>query len=172
MAGQQTLDLRVGVRVPIPQPSTKSDSRCDCRFFHRTMILNLRCTSVSAILTCTSICHSPAMLDFALVDELPDYDSQLLVAKGLDAAGSHDALAAARDVLAGFVHLDDPAAVEQALRELADARGLSHGQLFGILRIAISGKKVTPPLFASMQALGKETTLARIDAALGKLAAL
>ena len=63
------------------------------------------------------------MLDFALVDELPDYDSQLLVAKGLDAAGSHDALAAARDVLAGFSDLDDPARVEQALAQSGDYRG-------------------------------------------------
>jgi glutamyl-tRNA synthetase len=116
--------------------------------------------------------EASAMLDFALVTELPDYDSKLLVAKGLDAAGSHAALAAARDVLVGYVHLDDPAAVEQALRELADARGLSHGQLFGILRMAISGKKVTPPLFASMQALGQQVTLRRIEVALGKLAAL
>lgn len=116
--------------------------------------------------------EASAMLNFALVEILPDYDSKLLIAKGLDAAGSYDALEAARGVLAGIVNLDDAAAVEQALRELADGRGLSHGQLFGILRIAISGKKVTPPLFASMQALGQGRTLSRIEAALGKLAAL
>ncbi len=119
-----------------------------------------------------TLSEASAMLDFALVTELPGYDSRLLVAKGLDAASSHAALAAARDVLAGFAQFDDPTAVEQALRGLADARGISHGQLFGILRIAISGKKVTPPLFASMQALGKAATLARIEVALGKLATL
>ena len=119
-----------------------------------------------------TLSEATAMLDFALLDELPDYDSKLLVAKKLDAAASHRALAAARADLVSLGDLEDPEHVESTLRELAEALHLSAGQLFGILRIAISGKAVTPPLFTSMKALGAAIVLARVDVALSKLAAL
>lgn len=118
-----------------------------------------------------TLSEAPAMLDFALLDELPDYDSRLLIAKKLDAAASHRALTAARAVLVNLGDLQDPEQVESALRELAEASQLSAGQLFGILRIAISGKAVTPPLFTSIKALGAPKVLARVDMALNKLAA-
>jgi len=119
-----------------------------------------------------TLSEAAAMLDFALLDALPDYDSKLLVAKKLDAAASHQALTAARAALVSLGDLDDPEHVESTLRELAETMHLSAGQLFGILRIAISGKAVTPPLFTSMKALGVARVLARVDVALRKLAAL
>lgn len=118
-----------------------------------------------------TLSEAAAMLDFALLDELPDYDSRLLIAKKLDAAASYRALTAARAVLVNLGDLQDPEQVESALRELAEASQLSAGQLFGILRIAISGKAVTPPLFTSIKALGAPKVLARVDMALNKLAA-
>jgi glutamyl-tRNA synthetase len=44
--------------------------------------------------------------------------------------------------------------------------GLSAGQVFGILRVAVTGQKVSPPLFESMEVIGKEKVLARIDHAI------
>jgi glutamyl-tRNA synthetase len=38
------------------------------------------------------------------------------------------------------------------------------------LRVAVTGSKVSPPLFEVMEVLGKEETLARVDAALSRLA--
>ncbi len=119
-----------------------------------------------------TLAEAVGMLDFVLLDELPVYDSKLLIAKKLDARASRQALSAARDALLGMGDLQESEQVESALRDLATARQLSAGQLFGILRIAVSGKPVTPPLFTSMKALGRARVLARIEAALAKLAEL
>ena len=55
----------------------------------------------------------------------------------------------------------DEASLEPALRDLAVELGLKVGQLFGILRVATSGKAVAPPLFGSLVALGRARVLAR-----------
>ena len=49
---------------------------------------------------------------------------------------------------------------------LAEELGLSAGQLFGILRVAVTGQKVSPPLFESMAIIGKEKVLERVKAAI------
>jgi glutamyl-tRNA synthetase len=58
---------------------------------------------------------------------------------------------------------------EQPLRDQAEQLGLSTGQLFGLLRKAITGKTVSPPLIESMAVFGKETVLKRLREAIGKL---
>ena len=62
-----------------------------------------------------------------------------------------------------------PETAEEALRALADELDLSAGQLFGILRSAVTGRKVSPPLFQTMAIFGKETVLERIDNAVKTL---
>jgi glutamyl-tRNA synthetase len=53
--------------------------------------------------------------------------------------------------------------IEAALRaELLDARGIKPRLAFGPLRTGISGKRISPPLFESMELLGKDSTLARL----------
>ena len=55
-------------------------------------------------------------------------------------------------------------AIESALRtSLVDGAGLKPRVAFGPLRTALSGKRISPPLFESMQILDKETTLARLE---------
>jgi glutamyl-tRNA synthetase len=98
------------------------------------------------------------LVDFVFAQEIR-YDPQMLIAKGLDAAGSLAALAAARQLLAELPF--EESALEQPMRDLADRLGLKPGQLFGILRVAITGKNVAPPLFGSMIALGRDRALAR-----------
>lgn len=57
------------------------------------------------------------------------------------------------------------AAIEEALRTaLIDGLELKPKLAFGPVRVAITGRQVSPPLFESMELLGKETSLARIDA--------
>ena len=57
------------------------------------------------------------------------------------------------------------AAVEAALREaLVDGLGIKPKFAFGPLRTAVSGRRVSPPLFESMEILGKASTLARLRA--------
>ena len=64
------------------------------------------------------------------------------------------------------------AALEIALRGLADELGLKAGQLFGVLRVATTGKKVAPPLFGTLAVLGRERSLARTKRAKDKLSGL
>ena len=52
--------------------------------------------------------------------------------------------------------------IEGSLRPLAEELGLKVGAMFGVLRVAVMGKGVTPPLFESFAALGKDETLRRI----------
>jgi glutamyl-tRNA synthetase len=51
------------------------------------------------------------------------------------------------------------------MRDLAAELGVKAGPLFGILRWAATGKKVAPPLFGSLAALGRERSVARLGAA-------
>ncbi|MDI3330489.1 MAG: glutamate--tRNA ligase [Micrococcus sp.] len=75
------------------------------------------------------------------------------------------ALAAARRGLAGIEDGDwTTEAIEAALRgELIDGLGLKPRQAFGPVRTAVSGKKVSPPLFESLEILGRDSALARLD---------
>jgi glutamyl-tRNA synthetase len=118
----------------------------------------------------TTLDEAPSWLDFFFQQDL-EYDAGLLVGKKMDAAESLDALTQARATLAGLPGFGVEA-IEPALRNLADDLGLKVGQLLGIIRVAVSGKKVAPPLFETLAILGREQSLARIDRALDSLACL
>ncbi len=93
-----------------------------------------------------------------------EFDPALLVAKGLTAKQSAEAARRARAVLGSLPEISLDSA-EPPLRALAESMGLSAGQLFGILRIAVTGQPVSPPLIESMEIIGPEVVLARIDRA-------
>ena len=63
----------------------------------------------------------------------------------------------------------DAESLEALLRPLAVELGLKTGQLFGTLRVAVTGRTAAPPLFQTMAVLGKERCLKRIEAALDRL---
>ena len=95
-------------------------------------------------------------------DVQPDPDS--LVPKGLTPSQAAEAASRALQVIRdGAAFETEP--LEAALRELAEALGLSAGQLFTLLREAVTGQRVSPPLIESMMIIGKETVLARIERA-------
>ncbi|MEV0413020.1 glutamate--tRNA ligase [Streptomyces sp. NPDC050448] len=73
-------------------------------------------------------------------------------------------------------HLDaadwsDPESLKQAVLTAGEAHGLKLGKAQAPVRVAVTGRTVGLPLFESLQILGKERSLSRIDAALAKLAA-
>ena len=79
------------------------------------------------------------------------------------------ALQAARDVLAELTAADFAADVlEGRCRAEAERLGWKAGDFFRPQRIAITGRSVSPPLFGSMELLGRDRVLARLEAALGK----
>jgi glutamyl-tRNA synthetase len=92
------------------------------------------------------------------------YEPKDLIGKGLTPAQSVDALQAAREILASTPEFN-PEASEGALRALAERLGYKPGVLFGMMRTAVTGQAVSPPLFASMDIIGRATFLARLEAA-------
>ncbi|MGI6367987.1 MAG: glutamate--tRNA ligase [Anaerolineae bacterium] len=107
------------------------------------------------------------MLRFALVDSL-EYPTEDLVPRKLDAATAREILARTRTVLAALPSFQH-AVTEAALRELADGMGLKLRDALGSTRVAITGAAVSPPLFESMEILGRECVLARLDEAIARL---
>jgi glutamyl-tRNA synthetase len=91
-----------------------------------------------------------------------------LVGKNMSPAQSAQAARRAHQVLQGEPEIT-PENAEIQLRALASELELSAGQLFGILRSAVTGRKVSPPLFQTMAVFGKDTVLQRIDEAVKTL---
>ncbi len=77
------------------------------------------------------------------------------------------ALKKAREVLAATEFKHD--ALDGALRAAAQELKLKAGQMFQPIRVAVCGRKNAPPLFETLEVLGKEKTLARIEQAIGKV---
>jgi glutamyl-tRNA synthetase len=105
--------------------------------------------------------------DFFFVDQLPPYDPAELIPQKGDAAMALKALQKAREVLPKVEFKHDP--LDHALRAAAQELGLKAGQMFQPIRVAVCGRKNAPPLFETLQVLGRETTLERIDQAINKL---
>ena len=55
--------------------------------------------------------------------------------------------------------------LDQALRAAAQELGVKAGQMFQPIRVAVCGRKNAPPLFETLEVLGKKTTLARVEEA-------
>ncbi len=87
---------------------------------------------------------------------------------------SADSVLAVKQVYEVLVSSADMAkeTIEPKMRELANNLGLSLGQLFGIVRAAVTGRKVSPPLFESMEIIGKQKVLERLTQAVRLLESL
>jgi glutamyl-tRNA synthetase len=79
--------------------------------------------------------------------------------------GAAERLAKARDALERTEPFT-PEAIEASLRSVVDETGDKPNKVFQPLRVAISGSTVSPGIFESVAALGREETLARVDDAL------
>jgi glutamyl-tRNA synthetase len=112
--------------------------------------------------------EAEAWLGFFFASELHT-DPRELIGKNMDAAGSLAALRRVRDVLVGLAPFDE-ATLETRLRELATELGLKAGQLFGIIRTAVTGQQVAPPLFGTLAILGQDESVRRLSQALSHLA--
>ena len=101
--------------------------------------------------------------DFFFASELPGYDPAELIPQKGDAATAAKVLSKAQEVLANteFTHDD----LDRALRSAAQELGLKAGQMFQPIRVAVCGRKNAPPLFETLEVLGRDITLKRIDQA-------
>jgi glutamyl/glutaminyl-tRNA synthetase len=103
--------------------------------------------------------------------EEPDgYTPEQLIPKGRDAAATAAALADAAITLQALTEWT-PESIEPALRAQAERLGWSSRDLFMTLRVALTGRTVTPPLIESITRLGKVRTIPRLERAARTLAA-
>ena len=109
------------------------------------------------------------LVGFLWVHEI-SIDPAQLVPKRWDAATTLAGLAAARTTIAEVGNVSYEAdELEPPLRALAGSRGWKAGDLFMAIRVAVTGRTATPPLFDTLVALGHERTLERLDRAIAIL---
>jgi glutamyl-tRNA synthetase len=105
--------------------------------------------------------------DFFFVDRLAPYEISELIPKKGDAAMAKTVLQRAAETLTGAEFSHD--GLEAALRSAAVSLGIKPGQMFEPVRVAVCGRKTAPPLFGTLEVLGRDTCLERIRAAIQKL---
>ncbi len=88
-----------------------------------------------------------------------------LIAKDLDVKQSATIAHKSYEILSALPDLTHQTA-EPPMRAYLEQSGLSANQVFGILRVATTGQKVSPPLFESMEIVGKEKSLERLKKAI------
>jgi glutamyl-tRNA synthetase len=108
--------------------------------------------------------------DFFFKHELSPYDRAELIPKKGDAGLALRVLEKASETLARAEFSHD--GLEAALRGAAEGLGIKAGQMFEPVRVAVCGRKTAPPLFGTLEVLGRETCLARIELAIQKLKSL
>jgi glutamyl-tRNA synthetase len=92
----------------------------------------------------------------------------MLIPKKMDASGTVKCLEAAVTLinkLEDFSHSNQ----YENFKTLAKELGVKNGQLFGVLRVAITSQDVSPPTFETMETLGKEESMRRIKLAIDQL---
>jgi glutamyl-tRNA synthetase len=111
--------------------------------------------------------EAPEWIGFLFKDHV-EPEVEQLIPKGLDlqqsAGVAHRSLAILEDI-----EQIDHELLEERFRALVEELGLKAGQVFGILRVAITGQKVSPPLFESMEIVGINKVRERVKNALAKL---
>lgn len=108
--------------------------------------------------------QAPEMLRFIFIDDIA-VEAADLVPKKMEARATVESLVLSRSILESFNEKSDDE-IEQDFKDKADAEGYKLGQLLMPLRAAVTGSRVSPPLFASLRVLGLEKALNRVDTAI------
>ena len=106
--------------------------------------------------------------EFFFLDKL-EYDSMMLIGKNMTKNTTITASKAVEEKISSLESFRRDL-LEDVFRHIACDLGIKTGQLFNLLRVATTGRDAAPPLFETMEVLGKERCLKRIRAALAKLA--
>lgn len=109
----------------------------------------------------------PDMVQFLFVDAI-ERDIPAMFKKDMTPEKAKAVLAEASERLKALPEFSIHA-IEEALRSMAEPLGLKVGPLFVVIRIAVTGKTITPPLFESLAALGRERTIHRIEETINML---
>jgi glutamyl-tRNA synthetase len=114
-----------------------------------------------------TLAESVDMLGFLLVAEEHFTRDPADSAKLLETEDGRRVVRAAHDALAGLERWET-GAIDEALRAaLIEGLGLKPRNAFGAVRVAVTGRRVSPPLFESLELLGRERSLRRLSEAAG-----
>jgi len=113
-----------------------------------------------------TLAEVPQLVDFFFVDDL-EYDNAILQGK----LGKDQAVLALQKTIESLQKMEGwkTEHLENIIRPLTEKLGLKTGPYFGVLRVAVTGRTASPPLFQTMEVLGKERSIVRLKAALDKL---
>ena len=113
-----------------------------------------------------TLAEVPSLVDFFFIEAL-DYDLSLLLGK----LEKNQAMAILQKSIAALQNLPEwkAEAMEAAVRPLAEEMGMKAGPFFGVLRVAVTGRTASPPLFQTMEVLGRERCMHKLEAAAAKL---
>ena len=114
-----------------------------------------------------TLAEGPELTSFFFAETL-DYDPALLLGQLQDRDTASNALKQATAGLEGLATWE-ASELESFLRPLAGELDLKTGQLFGVIRVAMTGRTAAPPLFQTMAVLGRERCLRRLHAAVASL---
>ena len=114
-----------------------------------------------------TLAEAPAWTSYFFEEGL-SHDAGELVQKGMDLDSTLGALAATLKVLEGVEDFSAQS-LEGALRAAGAELDLSGRKLFGAIRVAITGRPASPPIFETMEVLGRERCLERMQGAIASL---
>ncbi len=97
-----------------------------------------------------------------------EYDSELLLPKGIDPDLSKQMLVFARELISE-VGIDNEDLLQDRIMEEIESEGWKTGNFFMVFRVAICAKAVTPPILPALKLIGKEEALKRLEASINKL---
>ena len=106
----------------------------------------------------------PELMEFFFVEQ-PQYNPLLLIPKGMRREDATDFLRSARS-LTTEIQAWDASTLEARFRAVASTLDIKAGMFFGLLRIAVTGGQAAPPLFDTMEVLGKSVVSKRLDSAI------
>ncbi len=101
--------------------------------------------------------------------ETPIYPEKLPLPKTMESETAHTALEATATALEPLEPFD-VGSLEDTLRPLAEELSLKTGELFGAIRVAVTGRTAAPPLFDTLAVLGRQRVLHRLRHTIGLLA--
>jgi glutamyl-tRNA synthetase len=111
-----------------------------------------------------TLAEVPQLAEFFFLDEL-HYEVCLFLKARVDGKSAIEAITVTRQKLERIATWD-AATLEGVLRSLATELNLRTGELFGLLRVAVTGRTAAPPLFQTMAVLGREKCLKRLTSTL------
>jgi glutamyl-tRNA synthetase len=100
---------------------------------------------------------------FEKLSQYPDYVRFLFEPVSPD--GADPAVCRAAAEVLGALETWDAGSIEQALRTFVDVEGMKPREAFASIRLAVTGSKVSPGLFESLELLGRDESLSRLLAA-------